>query len=93
MTTRRSASTAPHCRRCARQIEDALIPHVERLASLIVKTHLEAGIGERLTFVLVANALGPDKARLFLDTARTKSIEALKRPLGQQKAPAEKPVE
>jgi hypothetical protein len=74
-------------------VEAALIPHVERLAALIVKTHLEAGIGERLVFVLVANALGPDKARQFLDTARTKSIEALKRPLGQQKAPAEKPVE
>jgi hypothetical protein len=74
-------------------VEAALTPHVERLAALIVKTHLEAGIGERLVFVLVANALGPDKARQFLDTARTKSIEALKRPLGQQKLPAEKPAE
>lgn len=66
-------------------IDDVLRPQIDRLAALIVKTHLEAGIGERLVFVLVANALGPEKARQFLDTARTKSIEALKRPLGEQR--------
>ena len=68
-------------------VEEALRPQIERLAALIVKAHLEAGIGERLTFVLVANALGEDKARLFLDTARTRTIKALKRPIGQQKPP------
>src|SRR5579884_252787 len=66
-------------------MEQVLRPQVERLAALIVKTHLEAGIGERLVYVLVANALGPDRARQFLDTARTRSIEALKRPLGEQR--------
>ncbi len=68
-----------------RAVEDVLRPQTERLAALIVKTHLEAGIAERLVFVLVANALGPDRARQFLDTARTRSIEALKRPLGQER--------
>jgi len=66
-------------------VEEALKPHVERLAALIVKAHLEAGIGERLTYVLIAQTFGPDKARKFLDAARTKSIEALKRPLGEQR--------
>jgi hypothetical protein len=64
-------------------VEDALRPHVERLAALIVKAHLEAGIGERLTYVLVARAVGPDKAPQFLDAARTKTIDALKRPVGE----------
>lgn len=66
-------------------IDEALKPHVERLAALVVKAHLEAGIGERLAYVLVARAVGPDKAPQFLDAARTKTIEALKRPLGEQR--------
>ena len=66
-------------------VEEALRPQVERLAALIVKAHLEAGIGERLAYVLVARAVGPDKAPQFLDAARTKTIEALKRPLGEQR--------
>jgi hypothetical protein len=67
-------------------VEEVLRPQVERLAALIVKTHLEAGIGERLTFVLIAQAFGEEKARRFLDMARTRSIEALRRPLGEQKS-------
>jgi hypothetical protein len=65
-------------------IEEALRPQVERLAALLVKVHLEAGIGERLTYVLIGQSFGPEKARQFLDAARTKSIEALRKPLGEQ---------
>ncbi len=65
-------------------VEEALRPHVERLAALVVKAHLEAGIGERLTYVLVARAMGADKAPQFLDAARTKTIEALKRPMATE---------
>jgi hypothetical protein len=65
-------------------MEEALRPQVERLAALLVKVHLEAGIGERLTYVLIGQSFGPEKARAFLDTARTRSIEALKKPLGEQ---------
>ncbi len=71
-------------------VEEALKPHVERLAALVARTHLEAGIGERLTYVLIAQTFGPDKAPQFLDAARTKSIEALRRPLGEQR-PVESP--
>ena len=66
-------------------LDEALKPHIERLAALIAKTHLEAGIAERLTYVLIAQAVGPDKAQQFLDAARARSVEALKRPLGEQK--------
>ncbi|SRR5579883_1277557 len=66
-------------------IDEALKPHVERLAALIAKTHLEAGIAERLAYVLVAQAFGAEKAPQYLDAARTKAIEALKRPLGEQR--------
>lgn len=66
-------------------VDDALKPHVERLAALVAKTHLEAGIAERLAFVLVAQAFGAEKAPQYLDAARTKAIEALKRPLGEQR--------
>jgi hypothetical protein len=67
-------------------IEETLHPHVERLAALVVKAHLEAGIGERLTYVLVARAVGPDKAPQFLEAARTRTIDALKRPVGEQRS-------
>jgi hypothetical protein len=66
-------------------LDEALRPHVERLAALIVKTHLEAGIAERLTYVLIAQSMGAERAQQFLDAARTRSIEALKRPIGEQK--------
>jgi hypothetical protein len=66
-------------------IDEALKPHVERLAALIAKTHLEAGIAERLAYVLVAQAFGAEKAPQYLDAARTKAVEALKRPLGEQR--------
>ena len=65
-------------------VESALIPHMDRLAALIAKTHLEAGIAERLTFVLIAQAFGEEKARRFLDAAWAKTIEALKKPPGTQ---------
>src|SRR5579883_898656 len=66
-------------------VEEVVKPHVERLAALIAKTHLEAGIAERLAYVLVAQAFGAEKAPQYLDAARTKAIEALKRPLGEQR--------
>lgn len=66
-------------------VDDALKPHVERLAALVAKTHLEAGIAERLAYVLVAQAFGAEKAPQYLDAARTKAIEALKRPLGERR--------
>src|SRR5262249_54156739 len=65
-----------------RAVDEALGPHVERLAALIARAHLEAGMGERMTYAPLHHSLRADQAPHYLGASRPRAVEALRKPLG-----------
>ncbi len=64
-------------------VEEVADRHTERLAKLIVKAFLEAGMGRRLTYALIDKQAGPERAPQVLAGARTSTLEDLRKRVGE----------
>jgi hypothetical protein len=64
-----------------RTIRQCLWAHVERLNDLAARAALYGDEGRRMTFQVLVNALGPDRARAFRREIHSAAYQRLKEPL------------
>ena len=66
------------------------VVHVERLSDMTARAALYGDEGRRMSFQVLVNLLGPDKARVFRREIHSTAYQRLQEPIEPPPAPDEK---